>query len=201
MTAVTHVDRDFEGADRLRRILVASPILLPIFKRWSAISLPDCWLAAGVVAQTVWNNAHGFVPGYGLSDIDLVYFDDRDLSNVAEDRHAQRIQRLFAGLPVKIDVRNEARVHIWYASKFGYAIQPYTSTWHAITTFPTTATAIGVQPTSSGLSIFAPFGLSDLLGLIVRPNKTQITQSIYESKIRQWRVLWPQLTVVDWADS
>jgi hypothetical protein len=37
-------------------------------------------------------------------------------------------------------------VHLWYAEKFGNVLAPYTSTEDAITTFPTTATAIGVQP-------------------------------------------------------
>jgi hypothetical protein len=67
-------------------------------------------------------------------------------------------------------------------SKFGYPIARYASTAHAITTFPTTAGAVGIRPTPSGLSIFAPFGLSDLFGLMVRPNKTQITRAIYETK-------------------
>jgi len=77
-------------------------------------------------------------------------------------------------------------VHLWYAAKFGYAIPPYTSTTHAMTTFPTTATAVGVQPQPLGLSIAAPFGLQDLLGLIVRPNKVRITRSIYEAKLARW---------------
>ncbi|PWB82526.1 MAG: hypothetical protein C3F11_11445 [Methylocystaceae bacterium] len=37
-----------------------------------------------------------------------------------------------------------------------------------------------------------------LLGSIVRPNKKQITQQIYETKLTRWRALWPKLVVVDW---
>jgi hypothetical protein len=201
MTIADHLDHDLEKVKELERILFASPILEPIFRQWSGISLPDCWLAAGAVAQTVWNAAFGFTPDHGLSDVDLVYFDAADLSEVGEARHAERLQILFAGLPVRLDVKNEARVHLWYEGKFGYAISPYTSTAHAITTFPTTATAIGAQPTSQGLSISAPFGLSDLFGLIVRPNKTQITRSIYEAKLARWRSIWPKLTFIDWSDA
>jgi probable phosphoglycerate mutase len=36
-------------------------------------------------------------------------------------------------------------------------------------------------------SICAPFGLDDLLGLIVRPNPRQITREIYEVKVARWR--------------
>ena len=31
------------------------------------------------------------------------------------------------------------------------------------------------------------FGLDDLFGLVVRPNKRQITRSIYEAKVARWR--------------
>ena len=136
-----------------------------------------------------------------MLDVDLVYFDATDFSERQEACRAERLRDLFSGLPVRIDAKNEARVHLWYTAKFGYAIAPYTSATHAITTFPTTATAVGVQPTSSGLSITAPFGLSDLLGLVVRPNKTQITRSIYEAKIARWRSFWPGLSIVDWSDA
>jgi hypothetical protein len=199
MTITDHFDR--ENARRLETILLASPILGPIFRQWPAISLPDCWLAAGAVAQTVWNAAFGLAPDHGLSDVDLVYFDATDLSEAGEAQHAERVRSLFVGLPVGLDVKNEARVHLWYEGKFGYSIAPYRSTAHAITTFPTTATAIGVRPAPQGLSISAPFGLSDLFGLVVRPNKTQITRSIYEAKLGRWRSIWPNLTVVEWSDA
>jgi hypothetical protein len=162
------------------------------------IALPDCWLVAGALAQTVWNDVHGLAPDHGLSDIDLVYFDECDLSETGEAEEVNRLRHLFGALPVKLDIKNEARVHLWYETKFGSAIAPYTSTTHAIASFPTTATAIGVQPASSGLVISAPFGLSDLFDLIVRPNKAQITRSIYEAKAARWRVLWPRLTIIDW---
>ena len=201
MTSAVHVDHDTMSAATLENIIQSSPVLAPILRQWSAISLPDCWLAAGAVAQTVWNDAFGLAPDHGLVDVDIVYFDETDLSENREACHAQRLQYLFAGLPVTIDTKNEARVHLWYAAKFGYSIPPYTSTAHAITTFPTTATAIGIHPKPSGLSISAPFGLSDLLGLIVRPNKIQITRSIYEAKVARWRSLWPQLEIVDWSNA
>lgn len=85
-----------------------------------------------------------------------------------------------------------------YEEKFGTGLAPYLSTEDAITTFPTTATAIAVQPRADGLHVFAPYGLSDLLGLIVRPNKKQITRPIYEAKVKKWLAVWPDLRVVGW---
>jgi uncharacterized protein len=188
-------------ASRLENIVRASPILGPIVSQWSSVALPDCWLVAGAIVQTVWNDAFGLPSGHGLSDVDLIYFDGTDLSEDSETRHAERIRDRFAELPVWIDVKNEARVHLWYARKFGFSIAPYTSATHAITTFPSTTTAVGVQPVESGMRIAAPFGLSDLFNLTVRPNMAQITRPIYEAKITRWRAAWPGLTIVDWPDA
>jgi hypothetical protein len=182
----------------LSRTLFASPLLQPILTCWPEIALPNCWLVAGAVAQTFWNHRYGFDPAHGVLDIDLVYFDDADLSSDTETRHGERLRARFADIPAWLDVKNEARVHLWYAEKFGFEIAPYLSVEAAIETFPTTATTIGVQPAESGLEIYAPFGLDDLLNLCVRPNKKQITPDIYEAKIARWRTLWPALFCEPW---
>jgi hypothetical protein len=201
MTIDTLPNYDPKESSRLENIVRSSAILSPVLERWSTISLPDCWLSGTVIAQTVWNETLGLPCHHGLADIDLVYFDTGDLSAEAEMRQAARVRNLLADLRIWIDAKNQARVHLWYESKFGYPIAPYASTAHAIATFPTTVGAVGIRPTPSGLSIFAPFGLSDLLGLVVRPNKTQITRAIYETKTARWRTLWPQLRIADWSEA
>jgi uncharacterized protein len=183
---------------QLQTVLRRNPLMARVLDGWGQIGLPDCWLVAGALAQTVWNDVLGFPPTHGISDIDLVYFDAEDLSAEGETRQAARIRALFSELGVWVDVKNEARVHLWYAAKFGEIIAPYVSTEDAITTFPTTATAVGVQPRANGLRVFSPYGLSDLLGLIVRPNKKQITRPIYDAKVEKWLARWPELRVVPW---
>jgi hypothetical protein len=182
----------------LSAILADHPVLAPVLARFDAIALPDAWLVAGAVAQSVWNALTSRAPEYGLKDIDIVYFDDADLSRQAEAAHELRLRRLFAGLPVKLDVKNEARVHLWYRDVFGKAIEPYRSAADAISSFPTTATSIGVRPRSGELELCAPFGCDDLLGGLVRANKRQITREVYERKIARWRPLWPELTYLPW---
>jgi hypothetical protein len=160
--------------------------------------LPDAGVAAGCIAQTVWNLAFGKPPEFGIKDVDLVYFDAQDQSREAEANKELRLQNLFRQLPIKLDVKNEARVHLWYESAFGYPIASYSSTAEAIATFPTTATAIGVRRRASEFECCAPFGFDDLFHLVVRPNKSQITQSIYVAKIEQWRSIWPELKYTPW---
>ena len=164
------------------------------------LALPDCWLAAGAVAQTAWNHILGLSPTYGISDIDLVYFDESDLSESGEAERAARARNALSGLPAWIDVKNEARVHLWYEAKFGRSIAPYASVTDAIATFPTTATAVGIRPSPEGLQLYAPYGISDLLGLVVRPNRKQITREIYEAKVGRWNATWPKLTIVEWDE-
>jgi uncharacterized protein len=182
----------------IEQAVLASPLLHTVLERWDRIALPDCWLVAGAVAQTVWNKAHDFPATHGIKDVDITYFDCSDLSEKSELAHAARVEALFADCPLHFDVKNEARVHTWYERKFGFPIQPYTSTPHAIGTFPTTATSVGVRPAAAGLALCAPFGVSDLEQLIVRPNKTLITREIYVAKVNRWKGIWPLLKMLDW---
>jgi hypothetical protein len=172
-----------------------------ILENFEEIALPDSWLVAGSIAQTIWNVSCGHPVEFGLKDVDLIYFDDQDLSFEAEAGHERRLRELFRRLPIKLDVKNEARVHLWYEERFGYAIKPYLSSADAIATFPTTATAVGVRRTRGKLECCAPFGLDDLFGLVVRPNKRQITRAVYEAKVDRWRSIWPRLTFLPWEET
>ena len=186
-------------ADRLVAHLRDSPVLWECLERMSGLGLPDCCLGAGCVAQTVWNAAHGKPPNEDISDFDVVYFEHGDLTERAENQAADRVRKAMAELPIHLDVKNQARVHLWYRQRFGYDIVPYTSTEDAITSWPTTATAIGVRLERGRPRVFAPFGLDDLLGLVVRANRVQITPEIYRRKVVRWRRDWRHLTVLPWA--
>ncbi len=185
----------------LERTIRSSPVLGPVLDCWNEVRLPDGWLVAGAVAQTVWNAKLGYAPDHGIRDVDIVYFDAENLAAESEQAEEQRIRSLFASLPVPFDVKNEARVHLWYEARFGFAIAPYRSTEDAIATFPTTATAIGVRLSDGRFEISAPFGLTDLCRLVVRPNKTQINVQIYQAKVSRWRTHWPALDIRPWHEA
>ena len=179
--------------------LRGNPGLWECLQRLAGLGLPDCWLGAGCVAQTVWNGAHGKPPTADISDYDVVYFDAGDVTERGENAAAASVRSVMADLPVALDVKNQARVHLWYRHRFGYDIVPYTSSEDAIATWPTTATAIGVRLEQGYPQVLAPYGLDDLLGLVVRANRVQITPEIYQSKVARWQRHWPNLTVLPWA--
>jgi hypothetical protein len=184
--------KDFET------VVLSNSLVGAVWSEWERLDLPECWLVAGCLAQTVWNKNFGFPPEYAISDLDIVYFDPDDVSAESEQRHGERIRMMFAKLPVWIDVKNEARVHLWYEEKFGYPIAPYQSVQDAIGTFPTTATAVGIRPSLETVEVYAPFGIDDLLSGTVRANTKQITREIFEAKVSKWLTLWPDLTVIPW---
>ena len=180
-------------------LLRGNRVLWDCLDRLSALELPNWYLGAGCVAQTVWNAAHGKALGSDIADYDFVYFDAADLTQEGENAVATRARSAAGDLPIHLDVKNQARVHRWYPRHFGYAIEPYTSAEDAIRTWPTTATAVGVRLEHGAAVVFAPFGLRDLFSLIVRPNRTQITQQIYQRKVTRWIRHWPQLTILPWS--
>ena len=184
---------------RLREHLSHNQVIAEILQEAPSLAMANWYLGAGCIAQTVWNFLHGFAPTFGIKDYDLVYHDASDLSLEAQTRYQGRANQFFAHLHAPVEIHNEARVHLWYAEHFGYEIAPYESVEAAINTWPTTATCVGVRTASAGgLHVYAPFGLTDLFNMIVRPNKTQITKELYETKTERWTRLWPKLQRLPW---
>ena len=93
--------------------------LAQVLARAAAVDLPGWHLVAGCLYQTVWNVVTGQPPEAGILDYDLAYFDGAGLSWDAEDAVIRAGQTVFAGLPAPAQIRNQARVHLWYEQKFG----------------------------------------------------------------------------------
>jgi hypothetical protein len=140
----------------LRRALRRNRTLTEVLARVAGMDLPGWYLVAGCLYQTVWNVVTGQPPDAGILDYDLAYFDDSDLSWDAEDAVIKAGDEIFAGLPAPVQVRNQARVHLWYEQKFGVPCPPYTSTEAAIDTFEATAACLGVRRGPAAGGAFTP---------------------------------------------
>lgn len=159
----------------------------------------DNWyLGAGCVCQSVWNLISGKDIAEGIKDYDLVYYDASDISKESEETELKRVRKLFSSLPVEIDVVNEARVHLWFEKDFGKRIEQLKSCEDAINGWPTTATATGINKIENKVNVYAPYGLNDLFGLVVRPNKPSVIKWVYEKKVEKWTKKWPNLKVIPW---
>ncbi len=184
--------------EQLLEILEKNKDVQLIFERIRELDIPNWYLGAGGVAQTVWNIRHGFDPENGIKDYDLVYYDANDISYGAEDIFIQRGNEIFKDISAPVEIRNQARVHLWYEKHFGKTIDQYNSVEEAIHAWPTTATSVGVRKIDDKYHVCAPFGLSDLLGMVIRANKAQITEEIYQNKVDRWIKIWPNLKIIPW---
>jgi uncharacterized protein len=182
---------------RLLGILQNNRALWDVLEGCEQLAIPNYYVGAGCITQTVWNSLGHDEPMHGISDIDFVYFDS-DISYEKEDAIIKKVKARFASSPIEIDVKNEARVHLWYKEHFGHDIRPYVSVEDAIDSWPTTASAVGVRLEKGNLAVYAPFGLTDMFQGIVRPNKVQISQEVYEGKCKKWLAKWPTLTIIPW---
>lgn len=157
------------------------------------------YIGAGCITNTIWNYLSGYPLTYGISDVDVVYFDNEDLSKASEQKLTEYLVDKIGDFPFRLDVKNQARVHLWYEKKFGFSIQPYVSLEDAINSWPTTATSLGIRKEQNdSFNIYAPFNLDDLFSIIVRPNKRIITREIYDNKAIKWQKKWPELTIIPW---
>jgi hypothetical protein len=186
------------GEERFLDIVLADPVVASILERAPALGVADWWLTAGVLFQTVWNALTDRPPGTGIRDADFFYF-DADTSWAAEDAVIRAGTELFGDLPLPVEIRNEARVHLWYADRFGTPAPPFRDCADAIDSFAAVCCCYGVTVGSDGEPrVYAPHGYDDLLGLIVRPNRRLAPQHVYEAKTQRWKTQWPELTVLPW---
>lgn len=188
-----------EQLESLRTVLSRNDVLTEVLARTASLGLPGWYLTAGCLFQTVWNVVTGRPPAGGIKDYDVFYFDDGDLSWEAEDAVIRAGREVFADLPAEVEIRNEARVHLWYEDKFGVPCPPYPSTEAAIDSFAATTCCLGVRLEAGGRwRVYAPHGLSDLFNLVLRPNPVLAPRSVYEAKSVRWQGQWPELTVLPW---
>jgi hypothetical protein len=171
-----------------------------ILRRMPELGLRDWWLVSGCLFQTVWNLRSGRPADKGIADYDICYFSD-DLSWDAEDNVIREAARVFADLPVNIQVRNQARVHLWFPEKFGVAYPPLTTAGEGVLRYPCSAQAIGLKRTGEAfLDVYAPYGLGDVWDVVARPNRALPMAHIYAEKTARWQQEWNKLVVYQWVD-
>jgi uncharacterized protein len=177
-----------------------NPVNGAILQRLPALGLPDAWLVAGCLFQTVWNLQAGRPPATGIKDYDLFYFDGADLSDAAEARVGAQVEAAFADLGVTIEAKNQARVHTWYPQWFGHPYPALTSARDGIDRFLVPCTCVGLQPLTGpggGTRLYAPNGLDDLYAGILRPNPLCDHRTLYRDKAESYRARWPWLRLME----
>ena len=182
--------------DEFLNLALRNPANQLIAEKLFELALPDAWIVAGCLVQTVWNVLTGRAVDYGINDYDVFYFDP-DTSWAAEDAVIRRLHGALDGIDVKVEARNQARVHLWYGEKHGLPYPPLRCSTEGIDRFLTRNTKIGICRTRDGYDVYAPDGFDDAPGLIVRPNPgANFSAAKYVAKAARWKMLWPEVTVL-----
>lgn len=182
--------------DEFLTLALQNPVNAAIIDELHRLALPDAWLVSGCLVQTVWNVLTGRAIDHGIADYDAFYFYP-DTSWEAEDAVIRKLHARLAHLGVKVEIRNQARVHLWYPGKHGLPYPPLTCSTDGIDRFLTQNTQIGVRRAGDGYEIYAPRGFGDIAGLIARPNPgPNFSATSYEAKAARWKALWPEISVI-----
>ncbi len=180
----------------LFEIVNASPTLMQVFRSAREIDLPDWWVVSGAIYNQVWNHMTARPDMYGVNDIDLFYF-DADTSYEAEDQMISKA----TGFPDKppIEIRNQARVHLWYEKHFGEPYDPVANCHEAIDRFACRTHCVGLRlHEDDSFDLYAPFGLGDIFGFRVTPNPGRNNRETHERKGARQKAMWPELEIVPW---
>ena len=150
------------------------------------------WIGAGFVRNAVWDHLSGKdTEATPLADLDVVFHDPAVAT--AEQDAAFEAALCTAAPDLPWSVRNQARMH----ERNGH--RPYRHVADALAHWAETAAAIAARLGPQGVEILAPFGVEDVLEMIIRPTpafrtKPEIPLARLEAK--SWLTRWPRLRVV-----
>ncbi|WP_145519419.1 nucleotidyltransferase family protein [Yersinia mollaretii] len=159
------------------------------------LGLNQWCLAAGFVRNLVWDQLHGHSSPTPLNDIDLVYFDEQNISKQHDLQLEAQLQQHSSSQhpPFPWSVKNQARMHLRSGRR------PYSSTEDAISYWVEVETAIGARLKENGdIELVAPLGLDALFTRTITLNAKNGDIDTYHQRINSkgWQQHWPELRLV-----
>lgn len=167
--------------------------MMDILNTVKKLDLPDWWICAGFVRSKIWDTLHQFNDRTPIPDIDVIYFEPKNTSELVDLKYEEKLKTLDCSVPWS--VKNEARMHI------KSNMSPYTSSVDAIAKFPETATALGVKLDEKNKLVLAtPWGITDVVNLIVKPTpyfRDEERKAIYHERMlrKKWQATWCNIKV------
>lgn len=151
------------------------------------LNLPDWVIGAGFVRNKVWDYLHGYnKTQVDTADIDLIYYDTNGNDQQADKKLSEKLKKETG---IEWEVVNETYAHKWND------LPPYKSTEDALSQWPETVTAIGVRLENGELKLIAPYGINDLVNLVIRPSPRFADIDKVKERVKQkgWLEKWPKL--------
>ena len=96
-----------------------------------------------------------------------------------------------------VEVRNQARVHLWFEQKFGEPYAALGCTDEALERFVCPAFAVAARLEADGaITLAAPFGLDDLFAMRLRRNPNRpVSDEAFARVAGSAGARWPELTI------
>ncbi|WP_077046352.1 nucleotidyltransferase family protein [Pseudomonas sp. KK4] len=179
--------------DQLLSIAMTNPVNAQVTSRLPSLGLDQCMLTAGCLFQAVWNQHSHRPADWGIKDYDVFYF-DTDLSWEAEDQVIRSAQALFQDLGVNVEIRNQARVHLWYGQRFGKPYPALQSSKEGVDRYLVAGTCLGLDIETG--EVYAPNGLGDTEQGILRINPKNPQPDLFEQKAKSYQARWPWLKIL-----
>jgi len=179
--------QNIENEEDIKQIIASDAWMMEVLRCARKLDLPDWMIGAGFVRNKVWDHLHGYA-GKTVSetiDIDLIYYEPRDKDKATEKLYERE---LLAMMDENWTVKNHARMS-----------DRYQSCEDGISYWPEVCTAIAVRlDAADELEIVAPFGVGDLVSLVVRKGYKFDDDEEYRDRIKRkkWMEKWPQLKII-----
>lgn len=156
------------------------------------LALDDYWICAGFIRNKVWDTIHKYSVRTPYNDIDLVYFDQTDLSGNNEEVLEKKLLDIQHGIPWELV--NQARMYDDHSDVLAYSASD------GIAHFPETPTSVGIRLKDGKLIMTAPHGIEDLVNGIVNPTplfRENKYIDVYRSRLnnKSWHKIWPELVI------
>lgn len=182
-------------------ILKRNKDLMKILDYISELKLPNFYIAAGSIFQTIWNYYDKKPLNYGIKDIDIIYYDSENISKNYEEELERKITEYFKSINLnyEFDVHNEARMHLWKKENENKNINQYKNSEDAIDQWIATVHAVGITKINNRIYVYAPYGLSDIFSKTIRPIKHKAnSKELYDKKVESWQKRFSNLNIIDW---
>ena len=170
-------------------LVSADEWMMRVLRAAETLHLPEWMIGAGFVRSKVWdylsNKEH-----VHTNDIDLIYFNPDDLSAVTDAQFAIQLREMF---DVEWEVVNQARVHLFKNTA------PAVSAEDGMAHWTETATAVAVTLEGGRVKVIAPYGIDDLVHMVVRScpkypeGEIKMRERVEKKK---WLEKWPQLRII-----
>lgn len=191
-----------EQCETFISILEKNKNLMAVLDYIAKLELPNFYIAAGSVFQTIWNYYDEKDLNFRIKDIDVIYYNNSDLSVEKDLEYYNMINEYVKsnGFNYEVDVSNEARMHLWKMEHGqGENVEQYKNSEDAMSKWIATVHAIGITKVNDDIKIYAPYGLSDIYSRTIRPIKhNNNSKELYNKKVASWKKRFDNLNIIEW---